>query len=251
MLGNKDLKKKKELKAAELRHEDVKLYRLMVEFILAIVLVSAVITAGSGNEIFIIGTVLPILNIVTAFIFAATAINFVVVKRRGTDETDKIITSAGLFGNAAVLFLSGAHYYLFMDAKQLSFSLVIIALLYFVYSIYEESFFDFSVFAAIGFLALSHSMLDVSIFSYFARLLVKGALVLAFIVPVFTLIRAIIKTAKGKTTAKYLACTILAALIIVAGAVFVLVYPSAVIYTYFALLAVYLATTVVYTVKMM
>ncbi len=251
MLSNKDLSKKKELKAAELKHDDVKLYRLIIQFILAIVLISAVVSAGRGNEIFIIGTVLPVLNIVTAFIFAAAAINFVVVKRRGIDESEKIVTSAGLFGNAAVLFLSGAHYYLFMDAKQLSFSLVIIALLYFVYSIYDTRFFDFSLFAAIGFLALSHSTLSTGIVGTLAKLLINASLVLAFAVPVFTIIRAIVRKAKGKLTSKCLVCTVLFALITVVGAVLVLVYPSAVIYTFFALLIVYLATTVVYTVKMM
>lgn len=250
---NKDLKlkEKKEKKAAAIKQEDIKLYRLMIEFVLAIILVSAVIASGKGNEIFIIGTVLPVFNIVSAVLFAASAIYFVLVKRRGINETEKIVTSAGIFGNAAVLFLSGAHYYLFMDAKQLSLSLVIVTLLYFVYSIYEKRFFDFSLFAAMGFLALSHSTLALGSIGTLATLLVRVSLVLAFAIPLFTIVRAIVRLAKGKLTAKYFICVILAALVTVAGAVLVLVYPSAVIYAVFALLAVYLATTVVYTVKMM
>ena len=248
---SKDLKKKKEQKAAALKQEDIKLYRLMIEFILGVILVSAIIAAGNGNEIYIVGKILPVTNVITAVIFAASAILFVLVKRRGVDESGRIVTTAGIFGNAAVLFFSSAHYYLFMDAKQLSLALVIVILLYFVYSIYDRRFFDYSLFTALGFLALQHSMLSTTIFSNFAILLVKAATVLAIAIPLFTVVRAIVRKIKGKLTTKLLICIILSSLVTIGGAVLAMFYPAAVIYAIFALLAVYLATTVVYTVRMM
>lgn len=246
-----DIKTRKEIKKAERKAEDIKLYRLMVEFVLAVILVLGVISLANTNQIYVALNVMPVFCVVTCVLFAASAIYFILVKRKGTNESEKIITSAGIFGNAAVLFFASAHYYLFCDIEQLALSIVIVSLLYFVYSIYGASFFRYSFSTAAGFLALSVAMIDNNAVISFASLLMKGAYLLAIIIPVVSIVLAIIGKAKHKVSTNMTVSVVISSLIILAGAALYILNPAAVIYTIFALLAYYLVTTVVYTVKMM
>lgn len=247
----KDIKTRKEKKKAERRAEDIKLYRLMVEFVLAVVMVLGVISLAKANQIYIAQNVMPIVCVATGILFAAAAIGFILVKRKGTNESGKIITSAGVFGNAAVLFFASAHYYLFCDIKQLALSIVIVSLLYFVYSIYGGPFYRYSLSTAAGFLALSVAMIDNSAVISLATLLMKGAYLLAYVIPVLSIVLVIIGKAKRKVSTNLTVSVIISSLIILAGAVLFILDPAAVVYSIFALLAYYLVTTVVYTVKMM
>ncbi len=243
-------KEKKENQKQQMRYEDVKFYRLMVEFILAVFLIYGVIKA-CNNMIFAAGTLAPILVPVTGVLFAAAAVVTVVFKRMGKDESFNIITSAGVFGNCAVLFFTAAHLALFMKAETLLLTLIITALLYFVYSIYNSNFFIYSLFTAAGFIALHHATLTSSTFSPLARLLVTVSLVLAFAIPAAALIFVGYRFFSGKATKKVALSFIISALALIAGAVLVIVSPVAVIYAEIVLLAVYLVVAVSYTVKLM
>ena len=247
----KDLKNVKEKKKAALRAEDIKLYRLMVEFVLAVIMVFTLISLAKANQIFMALNVMPAVCVVTCVLFAAAAVYFIIKKRIGADESDNIITSAGIFGNAAVLFFSAAHYYLFSDLEQLALSVVIISLLYFVYSIYGGSFYVYSLATAAGFLALSISMIDNSAIVPFASLLILVFAALSMIIPVDSIVYAVVGGIKGKLGAKVAVSLVISSLIILAAAVLNIFYAPAVIYATFALLACYLVTTVVYTVKIM
>lgn len=249
---NKELKTKakKEAKKERLRLEDVKFYRLMVEFILAVFLIYAVVQVGN-NLIFVANKAAPVLIAVTGVLFAASAVYAVIVKRRGIDEKYSVITSAGLFGNAAVLFFSAAHIRLFMKPDVLLLSLILVALLYFVYSIYNNNFFVYSLITASGFIALCHSTLTSSVFSPLATLLVDIAWVLAIVIPAAAVVYAFLRLARGKATKKVACSVIVSAFVLLLGAVLALVYPVGVIYAEFALLAVYLVIAVSYTVKLM
>ena len=249
---NKELKKKTKeaAKKEQLKLEDVKFYRLMVEFILSVFIVYGVIQAGN-NKIYIAGEIAPILILVSGIIFAATAVWAVFSKMRGRDEKYKVITSAGLFGNAAVLFFSCAHFRLFMKPDVLLLSLIIAALLYFVYSIYSKNFFIYSLSAGAGFMALLHANIDSDILVPFANVLVYVSQALAFAIPLAAAVYAAVMLSRRTLSGKVAVSVIVAALIILAGAVLTLLYPVAVVYTEFTLLAVYLITAVSYTVKLM
>jgi len=249
---NKDLKKqqKNELKKQQIRYEDVKFYRLMIEFILAVFLIYAVIQAGN-NLIFTANTLAPILLPITGVLFAASAVFVVFMKRKGKDETYRVVTSAGIFGNAAVLFFTVAHIRLFMKAESLLLTLILVSLLYFVYSIYNSNFFIYSLFTASGFIALHHATLTSTAFSLLARLCIAGALVAAFVIPAAAVIYAGIRFFRGKATKKVALSYIISALALILGAVFAIVSPVAVIYAEFVLLVVYLVIAVAYTVKLM
>jgi len=249
---NKDMKikQKKQEKKEKLRLEDVKFYRLMVEFILAVFLIYAVVHAGN-NMIFAANTLAPVLIPVTGVLFAASAVWVVICKKRAVDETYKVVTSVGLFGNLAVLFFTSAHIRLFMKRDTLLLSLILVSLLYFVYSIYNRNFFIYSLFTASGFIALHHATMTSATFSPFARLLVLGALVLAFAIPAASIIYVIMRLVNKKATKKVALSYIVSALAVLAGAVLVMLSPIAVIYAEFLLLAIYLVIAVAYTVKLM
>lgn len=249
-MSTNNIKEKKALKEAERAREDVKLYRLMIEFGLAIVLIFLTI-AGENNGLALNPGLMSALVIVSGILFAASAVWFTLAKKKNVNDETKIITKAGVFGNAAVLFFSCAHFYLFWDAQMLTISIIAALVLYFVHNIYGGSYFVYSLISGAGFFALQTAIKAGTTITALATFVTNCAIVAAFVIPVLAVVYAIVRVAGKKMTVKTLIGVIITSAIILAGAVLSVVYPTAVLYTIFALIAFYLLTTVVYTVKMM
>ncbi len=249
MMSN-NIREKKAVKEAEIAREDVKLYRLMIEFGLAIVLIFLTII-GENNGLALNHTLMSALVIVSGILFAASAVWFTIGKKKNVDSDMKVITRVGIFGNAAVLFFSAAHFYLFWDAQMLTISVIAALVMYFVYNIYGGAYFLYSIISGAGFFALLTAGKAGSTITSLATLITNGAVIATFVIPVAAVIYAIVLVAKKKLTARALVGVIITSAIILAGAVLSVMNPAAVIYTIFALIAFYLITTVAYTVKMM
>ncbi len=249
-MSTKSIKEKKALKEAERALEDVKLYRLMIEFGLAIALIFLTMI-GENNGLALMPKLMRGLVCASGILFAVSAIYFTVGKKKDNGSSMKIMTTTGLFGNAAVLFLACSHFYLFWDAQMITVSVIAALVLYFVYNIYGGAYFAYSLVAGIGFVALETAGKLGTTMTALAALVAKGAVAAAFIVPVAAVVLAIVCAASKKLSAKALVGVILSSAIVLCGAVFTVVNPAAVIYAVFALISFYLISTVAYTVKMM
>ncbi len=253
-----NIKEKKAAKLAAEKQQDIKLYRLMVEFTLAIVAVLLAIKAGN-NEIFTLIYIMPPFLATTAVLFALSAVLYTVRRKNQIDESSNVITSALIFGNAASLFFVGALYYIYWDAELVIASLITLTVLYFAYNIYGGNFFMYSLISAIGFISLRITGCN----SHFALIGNAGILVahvFSFAIPIIAIVLAIILFAKDKNRTvlgitfggKKCAVTFLiSAAAILVGAVLTLVYPAALIFADFVLLGSYLIIAVICTVKMM
>ncbi len=249
-MSTKNIKEKQAKKEAERALEDVKLYRLMIEFGLAIVLIFLMI-AGENNGLALMPKAMGALVIVSGVLFAASALFYTFNKKKSGDESLKVITKAGIFGNAAVLFFACAHFYLFWDAQMLTVAVIAALVLYLVHNIYGGSYFAYSLVAGAGFAALQTAEKSGHTITTLSTLVVNLAIAAAFIIPAAAIVFALIKIAGKKVSAKILVGVIPTAAIILAGAVLAIVNPAAVVYAIFALIAFYLVSTVAYTVKMM
>ncbi len=240
-------------KADAARKNDVRLYRLMIEFVLTILAVFAGVMLGNINNQnqMPLHDAMFIVSLVTGILFAASAVYFVMGKKKADVSDYKVITRGGIFGNMAVLFLSCAHFYLFRDAEILIINLIAVALVYFTYNIFDGDITDYSVITAAGFILLEFSAIStIGTISSFASLLVKGSRVLAIVLPVAAIVYAIVRAQKkGKKTA--IVPIILSSVLTAAGGVLNFLYPAFVVYAVFALVGVFLITVIAHTVKNM
>ncbi len=256
-----NLKEKKAAKAAAKRQEDIKSYRLMIEFLLVIVALFLAITAGN-NALYVLSKVMPLALTVTGVLFGLSALYFSVMRIKRVDETDKIVTSTGIFGNAAALFALCAAFYLYMSAQIVISALIALAVVYIVYNVEGSGFFGYSALVAAAYISLL--LLAPSIFeqSYFAigDIIINVAKAVAFAVPVLMIVIAVLiftkkkgVTVLGVKFAKKRIATalIVSALIALAGVVCALVYPAGISIAVYVLLAVYFAVTVIGIFKMM
>ncbi len=249
-MSTKSIKEKKAIKEAERAVEDIKLYRLMIEFGLAVLLIFLTMF-GKNNGLALMPTLMRGLVCGSGILFAASAVYFTVGKKKDAGKNLKIVTRTGLFGNAAVLFLSCFSFYLFWDAEMITVSVIAALVLYFVYNIYGGAYFAYSLVAGIGFVALETAGKLGTTMTTLSTMVAKGAVAAAFIVPAAAIVLAIVYTASKKLSAKGLVGVILSSAIVLCGAVFTVVNPAYVIYAVFALIAFYLISTVAYTVKKM
>lgn len=249
MMSN-NIKEKKLQKEAELAREDVKLYRLMTEFGLAIVLVFLTII-GANNGLALNPTLMGALVIVSGILFAASAVLYTLGKKKNTNEDLKVFTKAGIFGNAAVLFFSCAHFYLFWNAQMLTVSIIAALVMYFVYNIYGGAYFLYSIISGAGFLALQTATKAGSTITALATLITNLSVIAAFAIPAAAVVYSVVLLAKKKLTVRALIGVVITSLIVLCGAVLAVIDPAMIIYSIFALIGFYLFTTVAYTVKMM
>lgn len=255
------IKEKKAAKAAAKRQEDIKSYRLMIGFLLAIVALFLAIKAGN-NQLYVLSTIMPVLLLVSGVIFGLSALYFSVMRIKRIDETDRIITSTSIFGNAAALFLLSAAFYLYMDVQLVISALIALIVVYIVYCIEGAGFFGYSAFTAAAYilflLAGQPSLLERS-YTVIGDIGIMAAKVLVFVVPVLMILIAALTFAKKnitvlgiKFTKKRIATAMLVSgLIALAGAVFTVVYTAGVSVAVYALLALYFVVTVVGVFKMM
>ena len=252
-----NIKDRKAAKLAAEKQADIKLYRLMVQFALAAVALFLVLTV-KNNEIFVLGKIMPIFLVVSGVLFGLSAVLFCVKHAKGTNESERIITSAGIFGNAASLFFVSCAYYLFMEAELVIAALIALAVVYMAYNINGAGFFAYSVLTAASYLAFSLSCCEVMF--PIASVIVNASFVLSFAVPVLAIAAAVLVLAKKdginvlgvKISGKLIALAlIVTALVALAAAAVAIVYPAAAQLIMYAMLAVYFLATVVGIFKMM
>ncbi len=256
-----NLKEKKAAKAAAKRQEDIKSYRLMIEFLLVIVALFLAITAGN-NALYTLSKIMPLFLAVSGVLFGLSALYFSVMRVKRVDETYRIVTSAGIFGNAAALFLLSAAFYLYMDAQLVISALIALAVVYIVYNVEGAGFFGYSALTAAAYVSLLLCAPSLLSQSYYAigDIIIDVARVLAFLVPALMIIIAVLTFARKKGVSvlgvkfnkkRIATALIISAIIALTGAVFTVVYPAGVSIAIYVLLAFYFVVTVIGIFKMM
>lgn len=255
------IKEKKAAKAAAKRQEDIKSYRLMIGFLLAIAALFLAIKAGN-NQLYVLSTIMPVFLLISGIIFGLSALYFSVMRIKRIDETDRIITSTGVFGNAAALFLLCAAFYLYMDVQLVISALIALVVVYIVYCIEGAGFFGYSAFTAASYIMLllagQPSLLERS-YTAIGDIAIMAAKVLVFVAPALMILIAVLTFAKKSITVfgikfskkRIATAMLISALIALVGAVFTVVYPAGVSIAVYALLAVYFIVTVIGVFKMM
>ncbi len=247
-----NIKAVKAKKADENRRNDIRLYRLMVEFVLAIIAVTAGVMLGNVNDAVMelrLHNAMLVVVMVTGILFAASAVFFVMGKKKMTDNAYKIFTRAGIFGNLAVLFFGSLHYYLFYDAESLIVALIAVTVVYFTYNIFDGGLVDYSVITATGFLALGFAAFEGRDLSDLALLIVHASKLLAVVLPVAAVIYVLVKNSKNKNSATV--PTIVSSVITLAGGILNYIYPAFAVYAVFVLAGVYLVVVIAHAVKSM
>ncbi len=255
------IKEKKAAKAAAKKQEDIKSYRLMIGFLLAIVGLFLAIKAGN-NQLYVLSTIMPAFLLVSGIIFGLSALYFSIMRIKRIDETDRIVTSTGIFGNAAAMFLLSAAFYLYMDVQLVISALIALIVVYIVYCIEGAGFFGYSAFTAASYILLllagQPSLLERS-YTAIGDIAIIAAKVLVFVVPVLMVLIAVLTFAKKSITVlgikfakkRIASAMLVSGLIALAGAVFTVIYPAGVSIVTYALIAVYFIVTVIGVFKMM
>lgn len=256
-MGKVSIKEKKAAKLAAQKLADVKLYRLMIQFVFAIVALFLTISA-ENNQIFVIFEVMPIVLAVTGLLFGLAALFYCIRRAKGKDETLKLLTSVGIFGNAAALFFLASLYYLFASAELVIGALIALTVTYIAYNVEGASFFAYTIITAASYISLCIG--SENAFYSFGNIIRAGAQILSFVIPVAAIVISVILFAKknGVTVlsvnikGKNIAVAILVtALAVLASALLTLILaPAAVIATY-VMIAVYFIVTVIGIFRMM
>lgn len=247
----KNIKELKLKKADQAKRSDVRLYRLMVEFVLTILAVTGSVMLGNFNRTNQLGAhnFMFYAVLVSGVLFAVSAIFCAIGKKNSDDNAYKVITKGGIFGNLAVLFFGCAHFYLFYDAEKLIITLIAAALVYFTYNIFGGALVDFAVITAAGFITLIISAIPTGFIPKLGLVIVYGAKILAIAIPVAAVIYAVLKASKKKGRKTAVVPIVISSLITLAGGVLNFVYPAAAVYAVFGLAGWYLITVIAHTVK--
>lgn len=252
-----NIKDKKAAKLAAQKLSDVKLYRLMIQFVLAIIALFLTISA-ENNQIFVIFEVMPIVLAVAGVLFGLSALLYCIKRAKGKDETLKLFTSVGIFGNAAALLFLASLYYLFASAELVIAALIALTVTYIAYNVEGESFFAYTVITAASYVSLC--IASENAFYSFGNIIRAGAQVMTLVIPVAAIVLSIILFAKkngvtvlsvnikGKKIAAAMLVTALAAL--ASTLLTVILAPAAIIATY-VMIAIYFIVTVIGIFRMM
>ncbi len=263
MLSQNLNKQKAKKQLAEQKQNDFVLNKLMLFFVVAVVGIFGTLFAARNlrAEAFFYVNVFPIVLILSAIAFVGAVVYFAIQRGRRIDESAKVITSSNLLGTAAVL-LSACIYYNFGGAaKHIVVYFIAATVLYFVYNIFHKDFFICSIIAAIEMILIKFSSVNAS--TTVGKLLASVSMALAIVIPLLGFVFAIMLHLNkgtlpfgkskieliGKDDRLYPIFVICAVSIV--GAILTIVTSAAAIYSLVALLAVYLAVAVAYTVRMM
>ena len=253
-----NIKEKKAAKLAAEKQQNAKLYRLMLQFVFAVIAVVLAIKAGN-NQIATLKYVMPPFMLVTGILFALSAVFFSYQKSKNVDESSRFLTSAFVFGNITSLFAAGVAFYIYWDAELVIAALITLTVLYFAHNIYGGNFFAYSLLTAIGFLALRLVKADSHIYVFIGRIGIVAANILLIVLPIVAIALGILLIAKNKNYTfagitiggKKCAVTFfICAAAVIAGAVLLLVSPASTVLADFLLLGSYLVIAVICTVKM-
>lgn len=203
---------------------------------------------------------LPFFQIGLGLAFISSLIYYIIQKKRKVDDSRKFFGGFLIPGSTAILSgISLVFTYLLVTGTVIC--LITATVLYFIYCFYQRDFFWFSVITAAGTVFLYAGSLDSTAvpLKNIIKTAAKGSAVLlplVFIAAILILRRSdghiMLKGKKTKIMKKeyryYPFLT--AAVITFAGSAAVLFIPGIMIYTIILLLAAYLLTAIIYTVKM-
>lgn len=245
------------------KKNDALVNRMMIMFVLATIAIVALLLlkkSGSSTVNVFVFRVLPWLQIVSGLIFAGAIAYFVVVRKKGIDESIRNFTSGSFLGVSFVMFSVFMLYKLFGSTKVVI--LIIAALvLAFVYSFYQRDFLWFSIFTLAQSIML-YAVKSVSSASALKNVLIIICKVLSFAIPVIVAVLFIVVLLnKGNLNAgKHKVCIMkpsymyspffVGAGIGLVGTILGILVNGIAIYSILALLAVYLVFAIIYTVKM-
>ncbi len=259
MVSN-DLKQKQK-KAERLRREtknDLMVNRSAIVFVLAFLGVLAMLVAKKSidSEVAFISYWLTPLLIISAAALAGAIVLF--VKRKKTDDSDRVITKWNVLGAAVVFFGAMLVYRLTFDATLVVLGLISAGILYFVFGIFGLDFFIYSVMTALG--VLLFRMCATEFYSSFGKAVTLLGKILCLVVAAAGLVLAILhisgKGTIGKGQKKLViggiaVPMIIAAVFLVAGGIVAFAAPAVLTYVLAAMLVVYVITTIAYVLKMM
>lgn len=240
--------------------EDTIVNRMMLVFIEAIaaVVICLIIARSGKTENHFVAKVLPILRYIFIGATAVSIIWRIICKKRGIDESRRIITSTMLLNTSAVLLISSVIYTSVNNSGVIAF-IVAATVLAFVKVFYQ---YDFTLVTLlmfvgiIGLLAVRKTLTgylpnDIVIWTFRA--------VCAFIVPVYALIQALTASKNNGKAAlfgrSFPEGTIYwpffaASALILAGAVAGIFFAPIAVYAAGAALVLFLVCAIVYTVKL-
>ncbi|MCI8387240.1 MAG: hypothetical protein HFE63_02085 [Clostridiales bacterium] len=263
MVSN-NTKNKAEAKLQKQRRSDLIMNRLMIAFVIAVLGIFGMVTVKKtiANEAFFFTNMLIPLLVVSGLLLAGAIVLFALRVSRHVDDTNKIFTRWNVLGTAIVLFGACLFYKVTADASMVIAGLVAAVALYFVYHIFKTDFFVFSVVTALGILLLK--MGSTNYYSAKMSLVVTACGIMAVVVAIAGLIIALLAIAgKGTITvgskklklyAKGEGCAvpmIVASVITLVGGILEFAAVTFVIYAIIALIAAFIASIVIYAIKMM
>ncbi|MBQ7820820.1 MAG: hypothetical protein IJ391_00865 [Clostridia bacterium] len=243
-------KEREQRRAAAQAREMNLMYKFIYITCAAILGVLAVLTIKKNGDFtvaFLTKAQMPIV-VVCAVLTLAAAVYFVIQRKKGADEDSRVVTSTSLLAiafGALVLFLSYSFIGLEYDTARII-SLIVLAVLYFVYHIYNSVFFTVSVQCALGVLAVG--VLSKTSVPTGLRAVGAVAAVVLCTVGAYILLRLI--SGKNASAVKDYKFYIMAA-IVIAGVLLSLIIPAITTYAIFAILAVYVVNAVISTIEMM
>ncbi|MBO7148594.1 MAG: hypothetical protein J6V93_01935 [Clostridia bacterium] len=227
--------------------------RLMYKFICIVCLATLGIIAvmkireNGVNTVNFLNAQLPIV-IGCAVLTLAAAVNLIIHKVKKINENERVITSVSLFAaalGALLLFASYSFIDIGYDRARII-AIIVVALLYFVYHIYDALFFTTSVQCALGVLAVS----VLAKTSLHIALRVAGSVAVIALCTLGAVLLARALAGKDSSVVKNYKFYIMSA-IVIAGVLLSLAIPAISSYALFAILAVYVVNAVISTIELM
>lgn len=227
--------------------------RLMYKFIYIVCVATLAVIAvmkireNGVNTVNFLNAQLPIV-IGCAVLTLAAAVNLVIHKVRKINEEKRVVTSLSLLAialGALLLFASYSFIDIGYDAARIV-AIIAVALLYFVYHIYDTLFFTTSIQCALGVLAVS--VLAKTSLHIALRVAGSVAVIVLCTLGAFLLARALAN--KDNSVVKNYKFYIMSA-IVIAGVLLSLAIPAISSYALFAILAVYVVNAVISTIELM
>lgn len=250
-----NLKEKKADKLNRRSAIDLLINRSMIVFVLSVAGVTVMLNASKSisNQASFITYFLPVLLVLSAVSLAGAVVFFVLRTRRGTDESGRIFTGANVLGGAIAFFGAMAVYRLTFEAMLTIIIIIGFCLAYFVACFMRRDFLFVTGFTVAGvylrvFGALSDKHAFVS--SIAAAALGAAAILLGILLACR---KGELKVGARKLTiGNGFVPLIIVGLLLIAGSVLGFIGMSSfIVYILAALIATYLATLVVYAIRMM
>jgi len=258
--------KKKTNKTSGIKTSPVKsnvvLYRLLVILALDIIAVASLISVkkDAARESFFVFDIIPVMTIAFAALAVLALVYCVIAKVKSIDASSHTCTPAMLFSCMTVGLLICLMYKQ-MSQPKIIIGLIILTGLYFIYYLYSNSFYIYSLYTAIAYVLLAvvggvnyFSRMDDGVYTAFKI----TAIVFAVAAAIFALVAKIkggtinfgsvaVRVYEGKND---IIPVLVTTALLIAGVVVSFFSAGLIAYISMALLITFLVTAIVYTIKM-